>query len=86
VNRRIANLLESRAMLSGNPADAVDLYTRQSSLAVGARDLAAMGATLALGGVNHWRASYQRGEMPARAGRHDDGAATAATTRGCRRS
>lgn len=31
---------------------AVDLYTRQSSLTVTARDLAAMGATLADGGVN----------------------------------
>jgi glutaminase len=32
--------------------EALDLYTRQSSLAVTARDLAAMGATLADGGVN----------------------------------
>ncbi len=52
VNRSIANLLESRGALSGDPADAVDLYTRQSCLAVSARDLATMGATLALGGVN----------------------------------
>jgi hypothetical protein len=52
VNRSIANLLQSRGALSGDPADAVDLYTRQSSLAVSARDLATMGATLALGGVN----------------------------------
>ena len=52
VNRSIANLLESRGALSGDPAEAVDLYTRQSSLAVTARDLATMGATLALGGVN----------------------------------
>ena len=52
VNRSIANLLESRGALSGDPADAVDLYTRQSALAVSARDLATMGATLALGGVN----------------------------------
>jgi glutaminase len=52
VNRSIANLLASRGALSGDPADAVDLYTRQSTLAVTARDLAAMGATLALGGVN----------------------------------
>ena len=52
VNRSMANLLESRGALSGDPADAVDLYTRQSALAVSARDLATMGATLALGGVN----------------------------------
>jgi glutaminase len=52
VNRSIANLLESRGALSGDPAGTVDLYTRQSSLAVTARDLATMGATLALGGVN----------------------------------
>ena len=32
--------------------DAVDIYTRQSCLAITARDLATMGATLALGGVN----------------------------------
>jgi glutaminase len=52
VNRSIANLLESRGALALEPAAAVDLYTRQSSLAVTARDLATMGATLALGGVN----------------------------------
>src|ERR671910_2950020 len=52
VNRSIANLLESHGALSGDPADAVDLYTRQSALAVTVRDLATMGATLALGGVN----------------------------------
>jgi glutaminase len=52
VNRSIANLLESRGALSADPTAVVDLYTRQSSLAVTARDLATMGATLALGGVN----------------------------------
>ena len=52
VNRSIANLLESRGALSGDPTEAVDLYTRQSCLAVTARDLATMGATIALGGVN----------------------------------
>jgi glutaminase len=52
VNRSIANLLQSRGALAVEPADAVDVYTRQSSLAVTARDLATMGATLALGGVN----------------------------------
>lgn len=52
VNRSIANLLESRGVLPGDPIEAVDLYTRQSCLAVSARDLATMGAALALGGVN----------------------------------
>jgi len=52
VNRSIVNLLESRGVISGDPADAVDLYTRQSSLGTTARDLATMGATLALGGFN----------------------------------
>ena len=35
-----------------DPAEAVDLYTRQSSLRVSATELAVMGATLADGGVN----------------------------------
>jgi glutaminase len=34
------------------PAEALELYTRQSCLSVTARDLATMGATLADGGVN----------------------------------
>ena len=51
-NRAIAQLLESLGALSRDPAETVDLYTRQSCLAVTARDLAVMGATLADGGVN----------------------------------
>ena len=47
-NQAIARLLD----LDRDPADAVDLYTRQCSLRVSARDLAVMGATLADGGVN----------------------------------
>ena len=35
-----------------DPAEAIDLYTRQCSLNVTAQDLAVMGATLADGGVN----------------------------------
>jgi glutaminase len=35
-----------------DPMEAVDLYTRQCSLNVSAKDLAVMGATLADGGVN----------------------------------
>lgn len=51
-NRAIAQLLNSVSAIYCDPAEAVDLYTRQSSLAVTARDLAVMGATLADGGRN----------------------------------
>ncbi len=51
-NRDIARLLDERGRLFCDPEVAVDLYTRQSCLAVTARDLAVMGATLADGGVN----------------------------------
>jgi glutaminase len=51
-NRRIARELEKRGRLYGRPDEALDLYTRQSSLSVSARDLAVMGATLGDGGVN----------------------------------
>jgi glutaminase len=51
-NQGIARLLQSYGRLAGDPAEAVDLYTRQCSLRVSARDLAVMGATLADGGVN----------------------------------
>ena len=52
VNRAIAETLNARGRVVGDPRDAVDLYTRQSSLAVTARDLGVMGATLADGGIN----------------------------------
>lgn len=51
-NRAIAGTLFARDRIMGDPGVAVDIYTRQSSLAVTARDLAVMGATLADGGVN----------------------------------
>jgi glutaminase len=51
-NQAIGRLLESYGLLAIDPADAVDLYTRQCSLSVTAKDLAVMGATLADGGVN----------------------------------
>ena len=51
-NRGIARLLQGYDLLGCDPEEAVDLYTRQCSLAVTAHDLAAMGATLADGGVN----------------------------------
>jgi glutaminase len=51
-NQGIARVLQSLGRLACDPAEATDLYTRQSCVAVTAKDLAAMGATLADGGVN----------------------------------
>ena len=51
-NQSIARLLQSYGRIYIDPAQAVDLYTRQCSLNVSAKDLAVMGATLADGGVN----------------------------------
>ena len=51
-NRGLARFLEAYDRLYFDAVATVDLYTRQSSLNVTARDLAVMGATLADGGVN----------------------------------
>ncbi len=51
-NRELAALLAERGAIRGDPAVALDLYTRQSCLSVSAFDLAVMGASLADGGVN----------------------------------
>jgi glutaminase len=51
-NRSIARLLESYDSIYCDAKHATDLYTKQCSLNVTARDLAVMGATLADGGVN----------------------------------
>lgn len=51
-NRAIAHLLHSLETLEADPDETVELYTRQSCVAVTAEDLAIMGATLADGGVN----------------------------------
>lgn len=51
-NRSIARLLQSYGRIYADPAEAVDLYTKQCALNVSAKDLAVMGATLADGGVN----------------------------------
>ncbi len=51
-NRGVASVLHGLGLMYSDPAEAVDLYTRQCSLNVTARDLAVMGATLAFGGVN----------------------------------
>jgi glutaminase len=51
-NRSIARMLQSLDRIYSDPVEATDLYTRQCSLNVSAKDLAVMGATLADGGVN----------------------------------
>jgi glutaminase len=51
-NRAIGQLLHNYGRIALEPAEAIELYTRQCSLSVTARDLAVMGATLADGGVN----------------------------------
>jgi glutaminase len=51
-NQSIARLLHSYSRIYFEPAMATDLYTKQCSLNVSAKDLAVMGATLADGGVN----------------------------------
>lgn len=50
-NRAIAHLLRSMDVISGDPMAAVDVYFRQCSILVSARDLALLAATLANGGV-----------------------------------
>lgn len=51
-NQSIARMLQSSGAIYMDPAEAVDLYTRQCSLNVSAKDLAVMAATLADGGLN----------------------------------
>ena len=51
-NAGIAHLLRGYGRVYCDPDEATDVYTRQCSLLVTARDLAVMGATLAGGGVN----------------------------------
>jgi len=51
-NRAITHLLFEYDRLYFDPLETLDIYTRQSCIEVTAKDLAAMGATLADGGVN----------------------------------
>jgi len=51
-NQAIGALMYAYGHISKNWAQAVDLYTRQCSVNVNAKDLAAMAATLANGGMN----------------------------------
>jgi glutaminase len=51
-NQAIGMLMHAYERLKGDPLQAVDIYTRQCSVAVNALDLATMAATLANGGKN----------------------------------
>ena len=51
-NRAISMLMSAYERFKGDPAQAVDLYTRACSIAVSAKDLGVMAATLANGGKN----------------------------------
>ena len=51
-NQAIGMLMYAYNYIKANPLQAVDLYTRQCSIGVNAKDLAMMAATLAFGGKN----------------------------------
>ena len=51
-NQAIGALMYAYGYIKDNWQQAVDLYTRQCSIGVNARDLAVMAATLAFGGRN----------------------------------
>ena len=51
-NQAIGMLMYAYEYIKANPTQAVDLYTRQCSVGVNAKDLAVMAATLAFGGRN----------------------------------
>jgi glutaminase len=51
-NQAIAMLMHAYGRIDGDPLQATDLYTRQCSINVNAKDLAVMAATLANGGKN----------------------------------
>jgi len=51
-NRALAHLLFSSGVITSDPAEAVELYTRQSCVALDVCDVATMGATIANGGRN----------------------------------
>jgi glutaminase len=51
-NQAIGALMYAYGYIKADPARATDIYTRQCSVGVNARDLANMAATLAFGGAN----------------------------------
>ena len=73
-NQSIARLLRRYDRIYFDPAQATELYTKQCSLSVSAKDLAVMGATLADGGVNPLTRErvVECHSLPLHAGRNDD--------------
>lgn len=51
-NRALVNLLQEEGWLGADPSTTLDVYNKQSSVSVTARQLATMGATLANAGIN----------------------------------
>lgn len=51
-NQAFSYLLQNYEILGSEPMQALDIYTAQCSVAITAKDLAMMGATLANGGIN----------------------------------
>ena len=51
-NQAIGQLMQAYEVLKGDPKQATDLYTKQCSINVTAKDLAIMAGTLANGGIN----------------------------------
>ena len=74
-NRGIAWILYNNGNLFCDPPEATDVYTKQCSIGVTAKQLAVMGATLANGGVNpdHQGTVPRIKVCPARARGDDDG-------------
>jgi len=71
-NQAIGILMHAYDYIKSNPMQAVDLYTRQCSVGVNAKDLAMIAATLAFDGRNPvtGKQMMERGEFSVRAGRH----------------
>ena len=74
-NQAIGALMLAYGYIKDNWQQAVDLYTRQCSIGVNAKDLATMAATLAAGGNNPVtrQEGPRRRQGARRAGRHGDG-------------
>ncbi len=74
-NQAIGALMLAYGYIKSNWQQAVDLYTRQCSIGVNAKDLAMMAATLAgrRQEPGHRQAGHRREQGPGRAGGHGDG-------------
>jgi glutaminase len=72
-NQAIAMLMYAYGRLYSNPSEATDIYTRQCSINVSAKDLAVMGASLANSGVNPMtKRRVMHAEYVPQAGLYDD--------------